>query len=817
MDALIQDLRYAVRTLLKTPGFTIVAVLTLALGIGANTTIFSVVNAVVLRQLPYEDPGALVRIQERIAEASASPITVSAPDVLQLRQRAHTLVGVAGFEALSFDLAAGDGAPERVKAARISANLFQLLGISPLYGRYITDDEDRVGRPVALLSYGTWRDRFGADRAIVGKTVRLSRVPYTVIGVMPPEAEFPQPGLSAGRPAELFVPMAFTPQELAQVGDNFNVSVLARLKRGVSLAQANADLAAAARRIRETYPITRSFTLEVLASPLRDAMVGPVKTPLLLLLGAVIVVLLIACANLANLMLSRAVSRARELAVRAALGAGRWRLARQLLTESCVLALTGGLLGALLAADATGFVLRNVPQSIPLAGRAGMDWRVLAFTVVVSFGVGLLFGVAPVFSVARADLHGSLKEGGRSATLGGRRNRLRAGLAVAQLALAMLLLTGAGLLIRSFARVIDVDPGFHAPQALTMTIALPSVDYATADRTDRFWSQLTERLAVLPGVKAVGMATDLPLLGNWIHIFTAEGHTAPAKLQRNGHSVVGGDYFRALGIPLRAGRFFTERDREGAPGVVIISEGMAHQYWPGEDPIGKRLKWGMAESPSPWLTIVGVVGDVKQRSLEVQTLAQTYEPLAQSGAVARAALGSALNVIVLADHSSALPAAVRSEVRALDPGVAVASLQTMGDVVSSSVAPRRFGTSMMLVFAAAALAISSLGIYGVLAFMVGQRRHEIGIRLALGATPVDVHRLVLGQGARLIVVGLVLGLIAAGLLTQAASGLLYGVTASDPISFFGALALLGVIATLACYLPARRAARVDPIVALRSE
>jgi putative ABC transport system permease protein len=816
MNHLWQDVRYGWRMLARKPAFTAVAVLTLALGIGANTAIFSVVNGVLLRPLPFRDPSRLVILQVAARKIQPQPIPVSAPDIDDFRRLTRSFEDLAGFSNRRMNLTRG-GATERLMAARTGAGVFPLLGVRPLYGRTFTSEEDRLGQNVVVLGYGLWQQRFGGDPGIVGRTITLDRQPYLVIGIMPQSFQFPVRGTAYSQPGQLWVPLALTPFDLGHRGDNFNFGVIGRLKSAVSLARAREDANLATQRIRESYPpeIPKEVKLEAVVTPLGEMVVSDVRSLLLLLLGAVIFLLLIACANVSNLLLSRAAQRQKEIAIRVSLGATRRRLIRQLLVESLLLSLTGAVLGLLLARWGTNLLVAAAPVTIPQTQAIHMDSRVLAFTFFLSILAGLLFGLTPAFAATRADLHESLKEGGRGG-IGRRHNLVRGSLVVAQMGLALVLIAGAGLLIRSFVRLLDTDPGFRAQNVLTAATPLPRADYPRQDQVLSFYRALSQKLSGLPGVQAVGFSTDLPLEGGWTHVFTVEERPVTGgALPVDFHSAVMGNYLQALNIPLKRGRYFTEQDNADAPSVVILSESMARRFWPGEDPIGKRLKWGTAQSNNPWLTIVGVVGDVKQGAIDAKTMPHSYQPMSQLGD-AISFLGSQLVVRADMDPTS-ISSALRSTLQSIDPNVPLVNVRTMDDVVAQSNAPRRFTMFLLAIFAGAALFLAAIGIYGVLAYNVAQQTHDIGIRMALGAQPGDVLRLVVGQGMRLAAVGTGLGVAAALLLSRLMVGMLYEVKPADPVTFASVLAVLLIVALLACYIPARRATRVDPLAALRYE
>lgn len=816
MSGLGQDVRYALRQLRRNPGFTAIAVLTLALGIGANSAIFSVVDAVVLHPLPYRDPTQLVLVKERIPMASSEPIPVCAPDVVQMQRENQVFTGAAAFVGWAFDLS-GQTAPQRVLAERVNSNLFSVLGAEPVIGRTFTADEDQPGHLVATLSYGLWQQRFGADAHILGQTITLDRRLYTVVGVMPPSFVFPLPGMMQGQPADVFVPMAFTHEELSAIGDNFNFSMIARLKAGVSLAQANSDLMAIAHRIVETYPaeFRNSAKLEALALPLTNQVVGNAKTLLFLLLGAVGFVLLIACANVANLLLSRAADRQRELAVRRALGAKTLQLFRQWTIESMLLAAIGAALGLALAFWTTKTLVHLIPAIIPRANEIAVNLPVLAFTLALTLITGLIFGVVPAFAAERTALTDALKEGGRSAVQGPKHHRMRAILVVSEIALSMVLLVGAGLLVRSFQRVLETDAGVQSEHVLTASLSLPAAQYADAKQVRTFYRDLVSRLEQLPGLKTAGASTDLPLEGSWLEIFTPEGYQAPpgAGLNTCYNSAIVGSYLQTIGVPLIRGRFFTEDDKIDSTPVMIVSQSLAQRYWPNQDPIGKRIKQGPPESKDPWITIVGVVGNVKQGSLDKETAPHTYRPFAQYDVPA-----TGLNVAVRAvGDPSGIGSELRVAVWGLDRELAVARVRTLNDVIHESTASRRFTLLLLAAFAVLAVVLAAIGIYGVIAYSVVRRTHEIGIRLALGAHGRDVLRMVVGQGLRLAIIGMVIGATAAFFLTRLLTSLLFEIRPTDPVTFAGGMLFLASIAMLASYIPGRRAAKVDPLEALRYE
>jgi predicted permease len=821
LDELRQDLRYGLRALRKSPGFATVAILTLALGIGANTAIFSVVHAVLLSPLPYAAPDRLLLIKEILPDVGPAPVDVSGPDITLIQKLNHVFEGVGGFRVWTYEFS-GKGDPQRVTADRVSSDLFEVLGVGPALGRNFSPEEESFGHQVVILSYGLWQRRFGAQENILGQTINLDRKPYTVIGVMPQSFVFPLPGMAQGVAADLWVPLGLTKEELADFGDNFSYTVLGRLKPGIPPTQADADLQLVAHGVLETYRQLASavhqslgdFRLGMSSIPLRDEVTGPLKPMLVLLLGAVGFVLLIACVNVANLLMMRSIGRQKEMAVRLAIGAGRFRLLRQFLVEGMLLAFVGGACGVALAVWFKDALVARMPSGIPQFHPIALDWTVLFFSFLLVALAGLAFSILPAWWAARADGSLALQETSRGNSQGPAQQRVRAAFVVVEVALSVMLLIGAGLLVHSFQRLLHTNPGFRPEHVLTASIDLPPSEYSQDEKIAAFYQQLLDKLQQTPGVIAAGGSSDLPLLGGWTHGFTAEGYQLPpgTSFSLCHHSVIYRNYLQAMGIPLLRGRYFTDQDGPNSTHVLLVSQSLANTYWPGQNPLGERIKWGPADSHSPWLTVVGVVGDVKQGALDAATDGHTYEPYAQ--------LGEAVSLRVVlrgSGDAAALAGELRASVHSLDPQLALGSVRTMDQVISGSTASRRFILALVASFAALALLLAAVGIYAVLAYSVARRTHEIGVRVALGAKRADVLRLVLGQSLSVTLIGIVFGITGALALTHFLQSLLYEVRPTDPLTFATVLLLLLGVALAASYLPARRATRVDPLVALRYE
>jgi putative ABC transport system permease protein len=821
MSTLLQDLRYGLRMILKSPGVSLLAVVTLALGIGANTAIFSVVNTVLLRPLPFDHPEQLMMVWDThpfARKLGFDFVPTSNATFTDLRKQNDLFSDMAAIDSWTASLT-GQNEPEKVEGTRVSTSLFSVLRVQPMLGRTFSPEEEKQGAaPVVVLSYGLWQRRFGGDSGVVGQTVTLDGDSYTVIGVMPPDFSFPQnSGIPAFFPStertDLWTPRVLTLEE-EQNRSSHHIAVIARLKPGVNLSQAQAELSTIAKRLEEQYPEqSRDFGAKVL--PLHEQVVGKSRLVILLLLGVVGFVLLIACANVANLLMARATARQKEIAIRTAIGASRIRIIRQMLTESVLLALVSGTLGVLLALWGIDLLVTLSPGNLPRIAEIGIDLRVLAFTCGVSLLTGIVFGLAPALQVSQPNLNEALKEGGRSGTTGPRRARLRSILIVSEVALSLMLLICAGLLIKSFIRLRNVSPGFEPENVLTLNIPLPGTRYKEETQIGSFYKQLLDRVKALPEVESVGAISHLPLTGSEeIDAFDVEGRVSPdsgENIQTADFRVASPDYFRSLKIPLLKGRLFTEQDTADKPGVIIIDEPFARRFFPGEDVLGKRIKEHGSQTQRPYLTIVGIVSGVKHTSLDVDPKPTMYVPYMQSPW-----LGMTL-VVRSKAKSDELAKAVRNEVWMVDKDQPVALVQPMASLHAKAVAPQRFQMMLIGVFAGVALLLSMVGIYGVMAYSVTQRAHEIGIRMALGAQRRDVLRLVMSQGMVQGLAGIVIGLAGAFALTRLMSSLLFGVSATDAFTFSGVSFLLAMVAMLACYIPARRATKVDPMVVLRYE
>jgi predicted permease len=824
MPSILHDLRYSIRVIARAPLFSVLVIATLGLAIGANTAIFSVVNGVLLRALPFENPDRLMVLYK--GAAGQRTFGFSAPDFVAFEQRARSYDGLAAYRTVDFELS-GIATPERIKAARVSASLLDVLGVRPALGRPFTPEEDTGRQPVAILSNALWRRSFASDPSAVGKAVMLDRRAYTIVGVMPAGASFPSSGPRLNNaPAAVFVPISFSDVELRAFGSMYNNSVLARLKPGVSMAQASAEAEAISRQVgTEVYPAElREFASNLTTSltPMQDEIVGNVRRILYILLGAVGVVLLIACADIACLMLTRAAGREREVAIRTALGAGRGRVMRLMLMETGVLAIAGAALGVAVAWWGQRALLASAPVDIPRAQEISFDFRVLLFTLAASIAATLISGLLPAWDASRRDSNAALKEGGRTGAGGVRQRKIFAGLVTLQFACAVVLLAAGGLLIRSFSRLMAVDPGFKADHVVSAATSLPASGYRTGADVRVFYTRLLDGARRLPGVTAVGAATDLPLTVRERRAFTVENPppaaAAPAGVVAN--DWVMGQYFEALGVRIVSGRALSDIDTLGAEPVVVVNETLARRYWPGEDPVGRRVAWGNPRNHGPWMRVVGLVGDIKQAGLGAVTEPQTWQPWAQMSdqTLGTNAVGifRSMRLMVRAQAPpTSLISAIREQVRALDPALPVTDVQTLDEVVTASAAPQRFNAALLGGFAGIALLLAAVGIGGVLAITVSRRTQEIGIRLALGANAGTVVRMVIRQGMALVAAGLAIGLPLALAATRLLTSLLFETTPHDVAAFAGATVVLCVVACAACAAPAIRASRVDPMQALR--
>lgn len=823
MQNILQDVRYGLRMLLKSPGVTFVVVLALALGIGANTAIFSVVDAVLLRPLPYPESDKLVALNE--TSKTMDDISISYPNFTDWRNQNQVFEKIGVFNRASYNLT-GVGEPERIITAQASADLFAALRANPAIGRVYTNEEDKPGgTPVVVLSYGLWQRRFGGQASILNQAITLNGKSYTVIGVMPEGFRYPSR-------AEMWVPVGPLSSDPGwqQRGNHPGLYGVARLKPGVSLGQARADMNVVVANLERQYQDQIAGN-GVAIRPLLEVYVGDIRRALWVMFAAVAFVLLIACANIANLLLARAQSRQKEMAIRAAMGAGRWRLTRQLLTENILLALLGGTLGLLVAQWGIKLILYISPDAIPRSSEITLDWRILMFTLAVSVVTGILFGLVPALQAGVVDVHETLKETGRG-TSG--RHWLRSSLVVVEVATTLVLLIGAGLMIRSFYRLQKVNPGFSYEHLTSFSVSLPEKKYKTAEERDQFFSRLLENLRGLPGVETTAAASGLPLGNNgWQTFFIVDGRPLPPRDQTPlmEACLVTPDYFKTMNIPLLRGRYFDDHDdrsslagkdlsklnevlREvAALNSIVIDEEFARRYWPDEDPVGKRIKIGGGNDPdSPVLTVLGVVGRVKMEGLGMDSnRVQGYFPFAQIPA------GDMAVILKAAGDPTQLVAAVRQQVTSIDQDQPIYGIRTMDEIRSESVAPERLNLTLLSIFASIALVLAIVGIYGVMSYSVTQRTHEIGIRMAIGAQPRDVFRMVIRQGMLLALLGVAIGLVGAFALTRLMTSMLFGIEPTDPTTFGAIAVLLSVVALVACYLPGRRATKVDPVISLRYE
>jgi putative ABC transport system permease protein len=805
METLIQDLRYGARMLVRKPGFTLVATITLALGIGANTAIFSVVNAVLLRSLPFPEPDRLIIMTEKDREGAR--MGAAYPNYQDWQARAQSFEEMAAFRAQTFNLTGVDN-PVRLQGRTANWNFFQLLGVKPQLGRTFGEQDDQVGAPpTALISHGVWQEKFGGDPTLVGRPIRLDGETFTVIGVLPPDFEL-------FRRVDLYVPLglSLTPQfGMLSRGNHFGLNVLARLKKDVGVEQARVEMETLAAQLEREYPDTNSGN-GAMVQELKARYAEDIRQSLLVLLAAVGFVLMIACVNIANLLLVRAAERQKEIAIRLALGAGRRRIVRQLLSESVLVSLLGGVAGLLIGVWMKDGLLALAPDNVPRLNEVRLDSVVLIFTLCVSVLTGLLFGLLPAWHASRGDLHTTLKEGGRS-TGGSSREGMRKILLVAEVGLSLVLLIGAGLMLRTVFQLTRVDPGFNAEKLLMVQFSLPRNAY-DQPRQAMFFDECLTRVQALPGVRSAALTLSLPIDGsNWNSVFIVGDQPVPprAELPSSAFTPVSANYFQAMGIRLLKGRVFTEADTEKAQTVTVINETMARRFWPNEEPLGKRLKQGWPEDKSPWREVVGVVSDVKVNGVDQETPLQSYLPLAQEPT-------RGLALVVRTEGAPLLLAAtVEQTIHSIDKDLPVFNARSMDQLLDNAIARQRLTMVLLTGFAVVALLLAAVGIYGVVSYSVSLRTHEIGIRMALGAQAGDVLKLIAGQGMMLALIGVVIGLGASLALTRLMESLLFGVSATDPATFAVIALLLSGVALLACYIPARRAAKVDPMVALRYE
>lgn len=819
MSFLSQDLRYAFRIFRKSRGFVLIAVVALALGTGANTAIFSLVNALLLRPIGYENPDRLTMVWEKSVKRGFGQIPTSLPNFTDLRADNKSLEDLGAFTDSSFNLT-GAAEPEKITGLRVTASLLSMLGRQPFRGRlFLTGEDQPQASRVLILSHHLWQRSFGSNENLVGQTVALNGQTYTVVGIMPPDFQFP-PTFSATVAsskftmphADLWVPL--TKDAVPPVREGRTLYMIGRLKPGVTAAMAQAEMNVIASRLQKEYPAVDA-DMEVDVIPLRQQVTGDTRPALLVLFGAVGCVLLIACANVANLLLAKASGRQKEMAVRAALGATRMRIIQQLLTESLVLSLAGGILGSIIGILAVRQLLAFTPASVPKPDHIGIDGSVLLFTLLLSVFTSFIFGLVPALQASKSDLNETLKEGGRGNSGSAKQNRVRSLLVVAEVALALMLLIGAGLMIKSFVRLQNVNPGFNPENLITLELQLPENKYDNKDRQAAFQKQAVDRLAEIPGVQSAGAVNYLPFSGTELNAsVTIEGRPPVANANERPRAFfrdVSPKYFQAMGIPVRKGRPFADSDNKDAPPVVIINEAAARRFYSNEDPLGKRFKQGRAESKNPWVTVVGIVGGVSHTTLGLASQPEVYLPFQQNP--------DAIITLVARTQSDprGLAATVRREVSSLDKDLPVSNIKFMDEIVAGSVSQPRVYALLLSVFAGLALILAAIGIYGVMSYSVTQRTHEIGIRMALGAQRKNVLGLIIKQGMALALVGIFLGLIVSLALTRVLTSQLYDISSTDPVTFSLISLILMLVAVIACYVPAWRATKVDPMIAVRHE
>jgi putative ABC transport system permease protein len=805
----VQDVRYAVRMFAKNPAFTAIAIIALALGIGANSAIFSVVDAILLRPLPFKNPDQLVMVWENATHLGFPKDTPSAANFIDWRQQSTVFQGMAAFTEGTFNLT-GVGEPERLEGRRVSANLFDVLGMNAIVGRTFVPQEDQPGTKVAVLGEALWKRRFGGDPSVVGRAIALNGESYTVVGVV--RSTIALPAFGKWRD-QLWVPLAFSSEEAANRGSHF-LEVVARLKTGVTLTQAQAEMQTIMARLAQQYPDVNTRRGAVV-NPLHEEIVGNIRPALLVLLGAVVFVLLIACANVANLLLARAAVRQKEIALRLALGADRARLTKQLLVESVMLSLMGAVVGLGFAYAGLQVLTRFVPPEVMQADAISINGSVLAFTLLVALITGIVFGLAPAIQASHFNVNDTLKEVGRDSGAGVRGKRMRSALVIAEVAVSFILLIGAGLLINSFMHLRNLDPGFRSDHLLTLNVDLSQVKYPDTPRRIAFFDEVLRRVRELPGVQSAAAAANLPFTYNGDSTgISVEGVPDPPIDQWPDvvYRTVGSDYFSTMGIPLVRGRDFNDQDTLDNGLAVIVGEKTAKHYWPNEDPIGKRLKPGVSRSDSPWRTVVGVVKDVRQNDFLAQPKMQMYFSFRQMKSLVPNAL-----VIRTSVEPLSLATAARNAIWSVDKDQAVSNIDSMEHVVAGAVARQRFSMLLLAIFAGLALVLAAVGIYGVMSYSVAQQTREIGIRIALGAKRSDVLAMTVKNGLKLVGVGLVFGLLIALALTRVMASLLFGIGATDPLTFISIAFVLFAVALLASYVPALRATKIDPMIALRAQ
>ena len=805
MAIILNDIKYAFRQLIKSPGFTAVAVLTLAFGIGANTAIFSVANSVLLRPLPYKDSDRLVmlwstRIQEG-RRGQPSPL-----DFVTWRRESSSFESMGAIRPQSLILT-GHGEPVKLRAGRISLDFFQTLGLVPCLGRAFDAKEYLPGAGrVAMLSHGLWRNRFGSDPETIGRSVRLGDESFTVVGILPDIRQYPVDDTAVWIPLEL---------NESQPDERHFLFVVGRLTDDKNITEAQADINTIATKLEQQFPQSHTgYRVNII--PFRDSFIGPMRPVLTVLFGAVGFVLLIACSNVANLLLARASARSKEISIRVALGASRWRLTRQMLAESCMLALAGGILGVVFASVGVYLLLANIPAELPLPSfikNIGLDWRVLGFTVLLSMVTGIIFGIFPALRASGVSPNSVLKEGERTNTVGYGQSRLRSTLIVAELALTMILLVAAGLLMKNVIQLQRTEPGLNSDNVLVMNISLPAAKYGQSDQKIAFYRETLERVRMLPGVNYAGVINNLPFRGWTGFNFTIEGRPAllPGQVPEANERVVSCGYFQAMGIPLLKGREFTDREGPDAEPVVMVNHAMVQRYFPNEDPIGRRIRPGGSDSSAPWYTIVGIVGDVLHFGLDKRPQAEIYKLNTQDPW-----LGMTL-VVRTKSEPLGMASAVKQQIWSVDPEQPISGISDMTHVLSDSLWQARILTYIQGVFGVVALLMAAVGLYGVVSQSVTSRMHEFGVRVALGAERIDIFKLVLRQGLKLVFVGSVIGLIGAIVLTKSLTVVLRNISPTDPVVYIAITVFLAAVTLLACYIPARRAAKTDPMEALRYE